>query len=285
MDDGGRSEERIFDGLLSGPARFVADPSLLLDFGTAALVAQASPDEPGPPSAEGLLFGFTTLLDSLLPRLRAAGVSAWAALGVGSGAHGCRSLHRVLHRLASLLDRPEVVAVGEVGLGGGAPHELDLLVRQATLAGERDLPLLLNAGAAAYEGPAALARALDRLLAEGFPPQRVLVCGPDEPAAELAVACGCWLGLRVEGPLAQARATLELGLAHAPRRTVLCSDLSLATGDVLALARAQRYAQGRLRASERRALFADNAERFYGLALPQGTGGSPPSAGRLRLVQ
>ncbi len=255
----------IFDGLLRPCSRIMEDPSLLRDFGTRRLVARPELPGPGPPTADALDLAFRRLLDDQLPRLRAAGVTAWAALGVDPAWHGCRALHQVLHRLSALLSRPEAVAVGAIGLGGGAPWEADLLARHAELARAHALPLVLLASGVPPDAPGGVARALDCLLAERFPPERVLVCGPDEAGAELAAACGCWLGLRPAPSPSLAARTLDLALEHAPDRTLLCSLLGEVGGDVLVLAGAYRHALRGLPPSLKAALFAENACRFYGL--------------------
>ena len=265
-------DQRIFDPLVRDAPLGPADLATLVHFGVVGMVRGASPcGSPVSIDAARLLQRIDRLLDVELPAMRVQGVQGWVALGLGWNAGRLLGAHTVLHRLPRLLARPEVVAVGEVGLTSGTPPEVELLKRQAELAAAAGLPLLLHAGPSTYEGPASLSRALDVLLGANFPPERVLVCGVDEDAAELALAGGAKLAITLDGGCRTVEQGLELALGLPVEETLLASGLAAGAGDLLALpralARARRLSGPRVDAEQLEALFWQNALGFFGISL------------------
>ena len=120
-------------------------------------------------------------------RLRKAGLRAIAAAGLPPRAIPLRGLEALLADLPAALVRPEVGALGRVGLAAGGELEERVLIRQLELARELRLPVVagvqvvagverLPVGAVASRGRERLTRRLLALLAEAeLPPGRVLV--------------------------------------------------------------------------------------------------------------
>ena len=110
----------------------------------------------------------------------------------------------VLAELRELAQRPEVVAIGEIGLDfyrDYCPRELQRAAfrAQQELALELGLPMVIHARGA-------LAETYELLRAGGgFRTRVVMHCFLDEPeAAEQFVAAGCWLG--TDGPITYPKA-------------------------------------------------------------------------------
>jgi predicted metal-dependent TIM-barrel fold hydrolase len=233
-------------------------------------------------------------------RLRKAGFRAVAAAALPPRAIPLRGLEALLADLPAVLDRPEVGAVGRVGLADGGELEERILVRQLELARELRLPVIasvqaLAVGSArrrAQQLPVGSAKTHDRLtrrllalLAEAeLPAGRVLVLGADAQTVRSIRAIGQVAGLslaasgeapggrgdlragRARGDADPLDAAVRLVRALGPEGIALASDAGLAGGDLLALPRAAgRLARAGLSASVIRRVCGGNARALLGL--------------------
>jgi hypothetical protein len=166
--------------------------------------------------------------------LRRRGLPAWAALGVPPRRIPRHGLAERLAGLPELLGRPEVAAVGPVGLAEGGPLEEEVLLAQARLAAELRLPLLVRAGPARA---ASLERVLALLEEAEVEPGRALVSPADARTLPALRARG-HLGLLTMpgkgGVEEAARLVRRLGAGG----VVLGSGAGDGGGDLLALPRA-----------------------------------------------
>lgn len=209
-------------------------------------------------------------------RLRQAGLDAVAAAGLPPRAIPLRGLEALLADLPAMLDRPEVGALGRVGLDGGGELEERVLARQLELARELRLPVVASVAA---RGRERLTRRLLALLGEAeLPPGRVLVLGADARTVRSIRALGQLAGLSLasggEAGTRAARlaapdpidAAVRLVRALGPEGIALGSDAGLAGGDLLALPRAAgRLARAGLSAPVIRRVCGENARAFLGL--------------------
>jgi predicted metal-dependent TIM-barrel fold hydrolase len=202
-------------------------------------------------------------------RLRRAGLAGVSAAGLPPRAIPLRGLEALLADLPAALDRPEVGALGRVGLDLGGELEERVLARQLELARELRLPVV--AGVAA-RGRERLTRRLLALLGEAeLPPGQVLVLGADARTVRPIRALGQLAGLS----LAAGGATPERDPIDAAVRLVralgaegiaLASDAGLAGGDLLALPRAAgRLARAGLSEPVIRRVCGGNARALLGL--------------------
>jgi predicted metal-dependent TIM-barrel fold hydrolase len=167
-------------------------------------------------------------------RLRRARLAAWGALGVHPRRVPLRGLEALLVDLPAALGRPEIAALGAVGLDQGGELEERVLARQLELARELRLPVV---AATPWRGKERITRRLLALLREAeLEPARVLVTGADARTVRAIRACGHLAGLSLSGEGLE-RALALVG-ALGPEGLVLGTDAGLAGGDLLALARA-----------------------------------------------
>ncbi len=207
-------------------------------------------------------------------RLRRAGLAAWGALGIHPRRIPLRGLEALFAELPAALGRPEVAALGAVGLDGGGELEERVLARQLDLARELRLPVLL---ATPWRGRERITRRLLALVREAeLEPGRVLVAGADDRTVRAVLACGhhAGLSLSADGGLdAAARLVGALG----PERLVLGSDAGLAGGDLLSLARvADRLEKAGLSEAVVRRVCGANALAFLGVDAAALRGGRRP---------
>jgi predicted metal-dependent TIM-barrel fold hydrolase len=201
-------------------------------------------------------------------RLRRAGLAAWGAVGVHPRRIPLRGLEALLADLPAALGRPEIAALGLVGLGAGGALEEQVLDRQLELARELRRPVVVTPG----RDRERLSRRLLALLREAeLEPGRVLVVGADARTVRPIRACGFLAGLSLSsggGPRGGVDAAVRAVAALGPEGLVLGSDAGLAGGDLLALARAaDRLAKAGLSDAVVKRVCGGNAVAFLGVDL------------------
>jgi predicted metal-dependent TIM-barrel fold hydrolase len=265
----------VFDALLHARALRARDLEDLAFFGVAGALVP-SDDSITSATAARVRGGWAETV-AAVRRLRESGFAAWAALGVHPRRIPLRGLEALLADLPAELGRPEVAALGTVGLGDGGELEERVLVRQLELARELRLPVVLATPWRTRER--ALKRTLALLREAEIEPGRALVAGADPRAVRSIRAMGQLAGVSLgagagrEDPLDLAvRAVKE----HGPEGIVLGSDSGQAGGDLLALPRAaDRMSRAGLSDAVIRRVCGQNALGFLGvdakaLARPRG---------------
>jgi uncharacterized protein len=228
-----------FDGLLRAGQLGPRDVEDLRFFGvTGALVP--SDDAVVPATPAGIRRGWDGIV-ATVRRLRRQGLAAFAALGVHPRRIPRRGLEALLAELPDALGRPEVAALGAVGLAEGGEHEERVLERQLELSRELRLPVVVEAPWRARERMTK--RALAVLRAAELEPAKVLVAGADERTVRAIRACGYLAGLPLSAAATRARkdgldAAVAIVRALGPEGLVLTSDAGVGGGDLLALPRA-----------------------------------------------
>jgi predicted metal-dependent TIM-barrel fold hydrolase len=201
-------------------------------------------------------------------RLRRAGLIAVAAAGIPPRGIPLRGLEALLADLPAALDRPEVAALGRVGLDQGGELEERILSRQLELARELRLPVVAAVPSGSRDR---LTRRLLAVLAEAeLPRGRVLVLGADartvRPVRAMGQVAGLSLAATTPGSGDPIDAAVRLVRALGPEAIALASDAGLAGGDLLALPRAAgRLARAGLSSPVIRRVCGGNARAFLGL--------------------
>ncbi len=202
-------------------------------------------------------------------RLRRAGLAAWGALGIHPRRIPLRGLEALLADLPAALGRPEIAAVGGVGLEAGGELEERVLARQLELARELRLPVVVSTP---WRGRERITRRVLAVLREAeLDPARVLVTGADARTVRPIRACGYLAALSLsggEGPRAGLDAAVRVVAALGPEGLILGSDAGLAGGDLLALARAaDRLTKAGLSEAVAKRVCGGNAVAFLGVDL------------------
>jgi hypothetical protein len=200
-------------------------------------------------------------------RLRRARLAAWGALGVHPRRIPLRSLEALLAELPAALGRPEVAALGAVGLDAGGELEERVLVRQLELSRELRLPVVV---ATPWRARERITRRVLAVLREAeLDPERVLVAGADARTVRPIRACGYLAGLSLSGgagPAGAVEEAVRIVASLGPEGLVLGSDAGLAGGDLLGLARAaDRLAKAGLSDAVVKRVCGGNAVAFLGV--------------------
>jgi uncharacterized protein len=264
-----------FDPFLRGRDLSARDLSDLRFFGvTGALVP--SDDTAGPGGAAAVRRGWQETV-AAARRLRRAGLAGYAALGIHPRRIPARGLEALFAELPGALGRPEVAALGAVGLREGTALEERVLLRQLELARELRLPVILSIPAG---GGGRIARhTLELLRDAALEPGQALLAGADERSVRAIRACGHLAGLSLaagEGP--ELDRAVKVVAALGPEALVLGSDAGLSGGDLLALPRvADRLERAGLSVAVVRRVCAANAIAFLRVD-PEALSGRAPSA-------
>lgn len=260
-----------FDALLHARALRTRDLDDLAFFGVSGALVP-SDDTVVPATAAAIRAGWDETA-AAARRLRRAGLDGHAAVGVHPRCIPLRGLEALLAELPVALDRPEVTAIGAVGLADGGELEERVFARQLELARELRRPVLV---ATPWRGKERITRRVLALLREAeLDPRRVLVTGADARTVRAVRACGYLAGLSLSatgaprGPIAEA---VRLVRALGPEGLVLGSDAGVAGADLLALPlAADRLAKAGLSEAVVRRVCGGNARAFLGIgAQPRG---------------
>jgi predicted metal-dependent TIM-barrel fold hydrolase len=250
-----------FDAFLRARSLSPRDLSDLRFFGVSGALVPAD-DEVGPGDAAALRGGWRETV-ATARRLRRAGLAGYAALGIPPRRIPARGLEALLAELPDALGRPEVAALGAVGLHEGTPLEERVLLRQIELARELRLPVLVSTPARGRER--ITRRTLALLQDAGLAPGQALLAGADERTVRAVRACGHLAGLSLShgaGPDGVDGA-VKVVAALGPEGLVLGSDAGLSGGDLLALPRAaDRLSRAGLSLAVVRRVCAANALAF-----------------------
>lgn len=256
-----------FDALLRAGILGARDVEDLRFFGvTGALVPSDDAVVPATPAA--IRRGWDGLV-ATVRRLRREGLAAFAALGIHPRRIPLRGLEALLAELPDALGRPEVVALGAVGLAEGGEHEERVLERQLELARELRLPVVVDTPWRAKER--ATKRVLAVLRAAELEPGKVLVAGANERTVRAIRACGYLAGLPLSAAGTRGRpdgieAAVAIVRALGPEGLVLASDAGVGGGDLLALPRAaDRLVRAGLSEAVVRRVCGGNAVAFLGV--------------------
>lgn len=252
----------LFDAHLHAEGLCAADLATLLHFGVEGAVTCAH-DAIGPATVPNLLAHFEALVADV-SRMRAAGLRAYAALGVHPARIPWHGLEEVLHQLPRFFDDGRAIAMGEIGLCDGGAHEEAALSRQLELAALLCCPVVVHTP---EKNKARLTRRLLSILKESaIAPRRVMVDHADLSTFKMIRACGHVAGLTVHpGKLAPEEAVSIVATAGA-EGIALTSDIGDGPDDILALPRAAGiFLEAGLSAEIVRRVASANARTFYGL--------------------
>ncbi len=262
----------LFDAHLRARGLSARDLADLRFFGVTGALAP-SDDSGSPLGADAIRRGWEQLAGPIVRRLRRGGLAGYAALGVHPKRIPWRGLELLLAELPDLLGRPEVVAIGAIGLESGGPREEQVFARQLGLAKDLRLPVLVHTP---FADKARLTRRTLAVLREAdLPPERVLVDRADGRTVRMIRACGYRAGLSLS-PSRGVEDAVRLVRTLGADGLVLESDAGEG-GDLLALPRAaDRLGKAGLSDAVIRRVCGGNALAWLGLVIRGDAGGPAP---------
>lgn len=258
---------RIFDAQIRSDSRTDDELKNLAYFGTEHALTTAHPRRAFENAAD-LLAYFAELVGDELDRLARCGIAARTALGLLPASVPRRAHPELWPALEQLLIDPRVAAVGEIGVWDDAKPQWALFERQARLALEARLPVVVTP-------PAELRvnmtyKMMDRLGQLGLPPHRCMMNLLDARVLPTVLEEGYTGGIAVgygrTDPRAAAR-LLRATLERAPEaldQIVLCTSLRAGSADILGIPKTLvALAETGLDSTAVSALAYGNAERLF----------------------
>ncbi len=269
----------LFDAHLRPAGVGGRDVGDLRFFGVAGALCPSG--DPAAAAAASVRRGWERLVGPAVRRLRRQGLAAYAALGVHPRRIPWRGLEALLAELPDLLGRPEVVAIGEIGLEEGGGREEEVLARQLEMARELRLPVVVRTP---WKDAVRLTRRILAMLREAeLEPGRVLVGHADARTVRMVRACGYRAGLWLSSGAGALEAAVRLVRSLGAEGLVLGSGAGEG-GDLLALPRAaDRLARAGLSDAVVRRVCGLNALAVLGLdarSLAPGGRGASGRSGR-----
>jgi len=218
-------------------------------------------------TAASLREHFDDLVRGQLPRLAAAGVRGYAALGVHPQSVPRRGLSEVLSALPSYFTAGKVVALGAIGLHQGGEAEVEAFTQQLQLARRLKLPVVVTTPRRDKER--VTKRALRLLGESGLLPQRVLVDRTSAATVPLVLECGYWAALAVHPDELSAEAAVAIIRRRGGQRLMVSSSAGAGAGDILSLARlVSLLGKGRLSPQLIAKVAHENAAEFFRVPVP-----------------
>ncbi len=227
---------KIFDAQIRSDTRNDDDLRNMAYFDTVEVVTTAHAPRPFHDAASMLAY-FGDLAAAEIARLAHCGLVGHVALGVLPSAQPRRAHPELWPGMAGLLALPQVVAVGEIAAWEDTKSQWALFDRQARLALEVGLPVIVTP-------PAELRinmtyKMMSRLTKLGLPPGQCLMNQLDEPLLRTVIEEGFVAGIAVGYRQVEPRdaacmlANVLADLPDAAKRTLLNSSLRRGAADIL----------------------------------------------------
>lgn len=224
---------RIFDAHIHMDCRSYEELETMALFGTEIAVTCAVGT--GFSASSSILDYFQRLMVKEPQRARQVCLRLGTALGLHSLAAGQPGVAGAIAALPSLLEKPGVVAVGELGLERGTPAEEELLLQQLLLAKEQALPCLVHTPE--QDKLPVTQRVISLLDKAGMDKNLVLIDHVNEETFELARDYGTWIGLTVHPRSLDPKRAARLLQRYGGEKAILSSDVGRDPADIWSLPR------------------------------------------------
>ena len=169
----------------------------------------------------------------------------------------------VIERMEPMLERPNVIGVGEIGLNYNTPNEIAVLRRQMELAKRLNQLIVIHTPhVPKLEGVKIILKLVDEL---GIDPKLVDVDHNTEETIGLTLAAGCWAGLTVYPTKLSPERAVNMIQEHGADMIMVNSSADWEASDPMSVPRtAQEMRRRGMVTGEIVKVVWDNPRRFYG---------------------
>lgn len=164
------------------------------------------------------------------------GIKHYVVLGMNAKeAEDTGIAFEVIERMQPLLERPNVVGIGEVGLNLNTENEIEVLRRQMELARQRgEICIIHTPHVPKLEGVKIILSMVTDL---GIEPSLVDVDHNTEETIELTLAAGCWAGMTIYPTKLSPERAVDMIQTYGTERMLVNSSADWETSDPLAVCR------------------------------------------------
>jgi len=168
----------------------------------------------------------------------------------------------VIERLVPMLDRPNVIGVGEVGLNNNTPNEIEVLRRQLELARKLGhLVVIHSPHVPKLQGVKITVELLKELKLD---PRRVCIDHNTEETIELSLQAGCWAGMTIYPTKLTPERAADMIARYGSDRMLINSSADWEDSDPLAVPRTAQLMRARgVPIAEIHKVVWDNPRKFY----------------------
>jgi predicted metal-dependent TIM-barrel fold hydrolase len=167
----------------------------------------------------------------------------------------------VIDRMQPMLERPNVIGIGEIGLNLNTDNEIAVLRRQLELARDRgELVIIHTPHVPKLEGVKIILELVREL---GMDPSTVDVDHNTEETIELTLAAGCWAGMTVYPTKLSPERAVGMIQKYGTERMLVNSSADWETSDPLAVCRTAQEMRSRgMATADIERIVWDNPRRF-----------------------
>ncbi len=213
---------KFIDAHIHANNRSSEDFARLATVGCEGIVAVAG-EEGGFHSPQSVLDYFNRLALVDRPRVEAAGIRCYLALGIHPAGVPIDDIDELLSVLENTLREHQAAALGEIGLQNGGAEEERVLSAQLEIAAKVDLPVVLHTPR--KNKKVLLGRILQIISDSRLAPERVLLDHLNGQVLPEALGSGCMLGLSVHPAKLSPAEACEVVAAYDPARLILSTDM------------------------------------------------------------
>ncbi len=168
----------------------------------------------------------------------------------------------VIERMEPMLDRPNVIGIGEIGLNMNTPNEIAVLRRQMELAKRLNQLIVVHTPhVPKLEGVKIIISMVEELAID---PKLVDIDHNTEETIELTLASGCWAGMTVYPTKLSPERAVNMIQKYGSDRMMVNSSADWETSDPLSVPRtAQEMRRRGMAVEEIVKVVWDNPRKFY----------------------
>ena len=208
---------------------------------------------------------FSLILEFETVRARRFGVDHFAAVALNpKEADDEKLADEVISGLATFLDHPRCVALGEIGLNNITAKEESAFMRQLGIAHDRKLPVIVHLPH--IEKLRGARRIIDMVRSDGISPSLIIIDHNTEETIRLSLDSGCYCGMTVYpiSKLSPERVSAMIK-AYGCDRMIVNGSADWGVSDPLSVAKvAQRMALDGFEQETINRVMYENPMRFYG---------------------
>ncbi len=169
----------------------------------------------------------------------------------------------VIERMKPLLDRPNVIGIGEIGLNMNTENEIKVLRAQLELAKKLNLLVIIHTPhVPKLEGVKIILRLIKEL---GLDPNLVDVDHNTEETIELTLKAGCWAGMTVYPTKLSPERAVNMIAKYGTERMLVNSSADWETSDPLSVCRTAQLMRSRgMSMADIQKIVWDNPRTFCG---------------------
>jgi predicted metal-dependent TIM-barrel fold hydrolase len=201
--------------------------------------------------------------------LREYDVQPFVGLGIPALGISDKEAETMYSRLKEFLIKPEVVALGEVGIEFGSDSEVNKFKVQLEIAKELNMPVVCHTPIPrAHHKLGIVNKVLSIIREVDFRPERILIDHISEETIETVLKAGCWVGISCAMDKLSAKDAAKIAQTYSSDKVLVNSERGWAHSGYFSVPRvALEMKMLGMKRNQIEQITFDNPVQFYGLKL------------------